>query len=340
MVTIKDIAKLADVSVATVSYVLNNTRWVSEDKKERVLKAIAELNYVPNAVARGLRVRESRTISFVVSDITNPFYPDLAKACENIAQAKGYTVNVINTDDQADRMQQAITQILEGRVDGLVIASALDRDKAPLQKLMKQGYPLVLASRLVEGLDVDSVVADNFNGAIMATNHLLRLGHKRIALIPGVKGSSITVSRRSGYLKAMEEAGATVYPEWFVSGEAKYTVNYNLAQTLMKLPNHKRPTAIINLTDVGALGVMDAVRDMNMRIPEEFAVIGFDDLFFSATRSVQLTTIKIPRYEIGSLATKLLFERLGNKSSVDYQEIVLPVELIVRGTCGGKKTEG
>jgi LacI family transcriptional regulator len=336
MVTIKDIAKMAEVSVATVSYVLNNTRWVSEDKKERVLKAVAELNYVPNAVARGLRVRESRTISFIVSDITNPFYPDLAKACEDTAQAKGYTVIVLNTNDQADRMQQAITQIREGKVDGLVIASALEHDNLPLRKLVKEGYPIVLASRILDGLQVDSVVADNFNGAVLATNHLLRLGHRKIALIPGVKGSSITASRRDGFLHAMKEAGAEVLPEWQIAGESKYDVNYDVTQTLMRLPESKRPTAIINLTDVGALGVMDAARDMNMRIPEDLAVIGFDDLFISATRSVQLTTVRIPRYEMGSLATNLLFERLGNKNKTDYQEIVLPVELIVRGTCGGK----
>ncbi len=129
MATIKDIAHKAGVSVATVSYVLNDTRWVHEDKRKRVLEAIAELNYVPNAVARGLRVQKSKAISFVVSDITNPFYPDLAKACEEAAQQQGYTINIVNTDDKADRTQHALNQVRQGKVDGFILTSALEQDK-------------------------------------------------------------------------------------------------------------------------------------------------------------------------------------------------------------------
>jgi len=339
LATIKDIAQKSGVSVATVSYVLNNTRWVHEEKRKRVLEAISELNYVPNAVARGLRVQKSKAISFVVSDITNPFYPDLAKACEDLAQTKGFTINILNTDDKPDRTQFALNQVREGKVDGIIVTSALEQDREHFQKFMEQGYVIVLANRSVKGLQVDSVVADNFNGAVMATNHLHELGHKKIAFMPGISGSSITQSRMNGYLQAMEDAGLTIHPEWLTSGEARYSGSYKTTQFLLGLPEWKRPTAIISLTDIGALGVLDAATDLKVSVPDDLAVIGFDDLFISGTRSVQLTTVKIPRYEMGSIATSLLMERLEKGGKSDFQEIVLPVELIVRKTCGKRKTE-
>jgi LacI family transcriptional regulator len=334
MPTIKDIAQLAKVSVATVSYVLNDTRWVHPDKKRRVLEAIAELNYVPNAVARGLRVQKNMTIGFVVSDITNPFYPDLTKACEDVALKHGYTVNVMNTNDTVDRMEIALRQIREGKVDGLVVASALEHNRDSIQSLVEQNYPIVLVSRRIDRLRIDSVVADNHRAAELATQYLIGLGHKKIAFMGGVNGSWITVTRTNGYLHAMEEAGLQVYPEWLTPGAARYERSYEVAQSHLQLPPWKKPTAIINLTDIGALGVLDAAKDMNVAVPEELSVIGFDDLFISGTRSVQLTTVRINRYEMGSLATQLLFERMNQDRIEDFKEIVLPVELVERKTCG------
>ncbi|KRE69656.1 LacI family DNA-binding transcriptional regulator [Paenibacillus sp. Soil750] len=337
MTTIKDIAHKSGVSVATVSYVLNNTRWVHEEKRKRVLEAISELNYVPNAVARGLRVQKSKAISFVVSDITNPFYPDLAKACEDLAQTKGFTINILNTDDKPDRTQLALNQVREGKVDGIIVTSALEQDREHFQKFMEQGYVLVLANRFIKGLQVDSVVADNFNGAVMATNHLNRLGHQKIAFMPGITGSSITESRMNGYVKAMTDAGLTIYPEWKTSGGARYSGSYDTTKFLLGLPEEKRPTAILSLTDIGALGVLDAATDLGVSVPDDLAVIGFDDLFISGTRSIQLTTVSIPRYEMGNLATTLLLDRLEKTAKPEFQEIVLPVQLIVRKTCGKQK---
>lgn len=334
MATIKDIAKKAGVSVATVSYVINNTRWVNEDKRRRVLEAIKELNYVPNAVARGLRVQKSNAISFIVSDITNPFYPDLAKACESVAQAHGYTVNVINTDDERHKMSEALKQLRGGRVDGAVITSALPDDREEIQQLLELGYPIVLASRLIEDLPVDSVAADNKRGAMMAINYLIGLGHRKIAFVNGVQGSYINKTRTEGYLQAMEEAGLEVCPEWLTSGKAKYEASYETARMLLELPPSKRPTAILNLTDLGAFGVLDAAKDMGVSVPDDLAVIGFDDLFISGLRNIQLTTIRIPRLEMGKLATEMLFNRMENKDA-EKQTVIMPVELVVRKTCGG-----
>lgn len=279
MSTIKDIAKRANVSVATVSYVINNTRYVSPDKRKRVEEAIKEMNYVPNAVARGLRVKNSKVISLVVADITNPFYPDIAKACEEVAYQAGYTLNIVNTNDQDDRLMDAVTQLREGKVDGLINTTTLDHHYPIIENLIKENYPIVLAHRFLEGLNIDSVVADNIKVAMDATNHFINLGHKKIAFMTGVTKSPINNLRIKGFLKAMKDANLTIKKEWLASGQAKYQQSYDLAKQLLKDSND-RPTAIININDLGALGVLDAASDLDISVPEELAIMGFDDLFF------------------------------------------------------------
>lgn len=334
MVTIKHIAERAGVSVATVSYVLNDTRYVSPAKKERVLQAINELNYVPNAVARGLRVKESKTISLVLSDITNPFYPDMARACEEVARSYGYTLNMINTDDRPGAVEQAARQLHEGRVDGMIVSTALEHDRPVLQQLAERRVPIVLAHRKLECLPIDTIVSDNEAGGHLAAGHLIGLGHRRIAFVTGVNGSSVNMSRLAGYERAMAEAGLPVLPEWLVSGEARYRPGYEAASALLRLPETVRPTAIINLSDLGAFGAIDAAADMRIRVPEDLAVVGFDDLFFAAIRPVQMTTVRIPRYELGRRAAERLMERMDKSGQLERIDVVLPVELVVRKTCG------
>lgn len=334
MVTIKDIAKRADVSVATVSYVLNNSRPVSPETKARVLRAIEELDYVPNAVARGLRIRKASTIGLILSDITNPFYPDLAKGCEDIAQTNGYTLIIMNTNDQEHRINSAVSQVKEGKVDGLIVASTLNRDEQALANLIKDGYPVVLAHRKITGLQVDSVVADNLSGAQSAVRHLISLGHKRIAMVTGIEESPVNNKRVQGYLGVMESEGLAIEPEWKISGDGKYESSYTAAVKLLNLAVEKRPTAIFCVNDIAALGVMDAVQDLGYKIPEDLAVVGFDDMFMSGTRSVQLTTVRIPRYEIGQQAVRLLLNRISQPDNYVPTEVILPVSLIIRKTCG------
>lgn len=334
MTTIKDIAKKAGVSVATVSYVLNNTRYVSPDKLESVLKAVQELNYVPNAAARGLRMRESKTICLTVSDITNPFYPEISKACEDIAQSMGYTVIIMNTNDLPERTAKAASQLRSGRVDGLILTTALETDRPVLEELVKGGYPVVLAHRSLEGLDVDTVISNNFGGAKMATKYLLGLGHKRIAFMTGGNSSSVSSMRTQGYLQAMREADLEVMQEWLTSGSARYFQSYETTRFLVNLPFPKRPTAIINISDIGALGVMDAASDLHLSIPGDLSVIGFDDLFIAQTGRVQLTTVQVPSYELGRQATELLLSLINKTNVQEKQNIILPVKLIIRKTCG------
>jgi len=334
LVTIRDIAKHAGVSVATVSHVINSSRRVGAERKDRILRAIEELNYVPNAVARGLRVRETRTLGLILPDITNPFFPELAKACEELAQSLGYAINMINTNDNEGRMADAVTQIREARVDGLIITSAAEGNKELLSKLLEEGYPVVLVHRRIQGLAVDTVVADNFTGGYSAARHLLSLGHTRIAMLTGVAHSPVIMKRLEGYMKAMQDAGVTIQPEWVTSGYGKYELSFHATENLMRLPESKRPTAMVASNDISALGVMDAAEHLGICIPEELSLVGFDDLFFSAMKAVQLTTVRIPRYEMGQMATRLLIDRISRSGPPHPIEMVLPTTLIIRKTCG------
>ncbi|MGG0451785.1 LacI family DNA-binding transcriptional regulator [Priestia megaterium] len=334
MATIKDIALRAGVSVATVSYVLNDTRPVHPEKKKRILQAIKELNYVPNATARGLRAKKTKTIGLVISDITNPFYPDLAKGCQDAAQENGYNLMMYNTNDRENQLIEMVKQAREGKLDGIILASTMQSDGKALEELLKTSYPVVFAHRKVKGFNIDSVTADNLSGASTATEHLIASGHQRIAFMNGVEGSSVMEERRDGYVTAMEKSNLS---KWIINGQGKYQSSYSVASRILKLPIDERPTAIFASNDLMALGVIDAAKDLGLSIPKDMAVVGYDDLFIASSRSIQLSTIRVPRYEMGRMAFQILFEKINEESdskTTKTKNIVLQTNLILRETCG------
>lgn len=331
MVTIKDVALKANVSVATVSYILNDTRAVHPEKRERVLRAINELNYVPNASARGLRAKKTKTIGLVIPDIMNPFYPDLAKGCQDVMKENNYTLVMYNTDNKQNQLEDIVKQTQEGKIDGLILASSIESDIEITEKLVKECYPIVFLHRKLNYLDVDSVTSNNLKGSIEATEHLINYGHKNIAYISGTKGSPVTNDRKQGYIMAMEKAGLSKH---IVSGESKYENSYTEALKLLNLPISSRPTAIFAGSDLMALGVMDAAKELNQSIPEDVSVVGYDDLFFSTSKTIQLSTVKIPRYEMGKEAGKLILDKIKNKSKNKTDNINMQTKFIERSTSG------
>ncbi|WP_249316665.1 LacI family DNA-binding transcriptional regulator [Bacillus sp. FJAT-50079] len=327
----KDIAKKAGVSVATVSYVLNNTRYVSPEKKESVLRAVKELNYVPNAAARGLRSKTSRTLGLILSDITNPFYPDLSKGSEDATREAGYSLIIVNTNEQEEKMHNASSLIREGKVDGLIVASALKHDKLLLEQLQKEGHHIVLAHRSIAGLQMDTVATDNMNGAYDASRYLLSLGHHKIAMFTGIDESIVNTERKNGFLKALNEYG--VEPILF-NTRSNYELAYNMASEFIKLPKNERPTAIFAINDVVAFGILDALQNNGLKVPDDLAIIGYDDIFIPGTRAIQLSSVRVPRYEIGYQAAKILIDRIEGKKSPSPIEVILPTQLVIRKTCG------
>ncbi|MFZ4454004.1 LacI family DNA-binding transcriptional regulator [Salibacterium aidingense] len=335
MVTIKDIAKKAGVSVATVSYVLND-RPVSDEMKGKVLQAIDELNYVPNEIARRLRVKKNHTIALVLPDITNPFYPDLAKGCQDAAKENGFTLIMINTEDKEDQLSGAINQVRQGGIDGLILANAMKRDMSQVEALLETPIPVVFAHRSIKELDVDSVTADNFSGGYTAAKHLISSGHQNIAFIEGLLGSTVSLNRKEGFKKAMEEAGLAIRPEWMIKGETHYDTSYNGALNLLRSSGRERPTAIFASSDLMALGAVDAAKEVGLAIPDDIAIIGYDDLFM--TSSLQLTTVHVPRYEIGRQAVLMLIDKINEKkSNRETKNIVLDTSLMVRNSCGRRR---
>ncbi len=332
MATIKDIANIAKVSVATVSYVLNNSRYVSAERKQRVLEAVSELGYVPNAIARGLRVQATRTIGLVMSDITNPFYPELARGCQDVARSSGFSVLMLNTDEREDRFHTALKLAKEGKVDGLIVANILNNDLPVLKDLIKSGCMIVLAHRKIPGFVMDSVVADNYGGASAVVRHLTELGHRRIAFISGIPESSVSNERIAGYKDSIVRLGIEKTADSILPGFGQYEPSYALASLLMQRGPAERPTAIIADSDVAALAVIDLAYEKSLRIPQDIAIVGFDDLFFASSRAIELTTVRIPRYEIGQQAARILLQRIQGKGEKVPEELVLPTQLIVRKT--------
>lgn len=333
MVTIKDIAKEAGVSVATVSFVLND-RTVSDKKKQKVLKAIDDLNYVPNKIARSLRVKKNNTILLVLPDIMNPFYPDLAKGCQDEAKAHGYNLMMINTEDEEEQLGKVFDQVRQGGIDGLILANVLEKDLKKVQNLIDTSYPIVLAHRSIPNLEIDTVTADNYLGSYHATKHLIKGGHKKIAFIEGLNDSSVSLDRKRGFIKAMKEANINVMAEWLVEGHTKYENSYRESMELLNLNKQNRPTAIFASSDLMALGTLDAAKNAGYAVPDDIAIIGFDDLFLASFRFVELTTVHVPRYEIGRKAAKILIDKISKGKKEEQQNVLLDTELMIRNSCG------
>ncbi len=329
MATIKDVAKRAGVSVATVSHVINGTRPVSPETAAKVWKAIKELDYHPNAVARSLRTRTTHVIGVVVSDITNPFFATLVRGAEDAAIEAGYSLIVCNSDEDLRKEDLYVNLLKRRRMDGLLIAPVRDGASPAVRELAKSGMPFVFIDRRAKGIDADTVLSDNVGGAYLATKHLLDRGHRRIGIILGIMGSTTSEERFLGYRKALEDAGLPLQEE--LVGYGGYRVSGGEEATLQFLSLPQPPTAIFSTNNLMTLGVLRALFTSGVRIPTGMAVVGFDDLEWAEMAQPPLTVITQRPYEMGRKAVELLLERLkGYKGPA--REVRLPVELVVRGS--------
>ncbi|HDC92269.1 LacI family transcriptional regulator [Candidatus Acetothermia bacterium] len=329
MATIKDVARLAGVSVATVSHVINGTRPVSPETAAKVWKAIKELDYHPNAVARSLRTRVTHVIGVVVSDITNPFFATLVRGAEDAAIEAGYSLIVCNSDEDLGKEDLYVNMLRRRRMDGLLIAPVRDGASPAVRELSQSGMPFVFVDRKAKGIEADAVLSDNFRGAYLATNHLIERGHERIGVVLGIPGATTTEERYAGYRAALEEAGIEEDRELVVFGEYRASGGYRCTREL--LARRRPPTAIFSTNNLMTLGVLKALFAAGIRIPRGMAVIGFDDLEWAEMAQPPLTVVTQRPYEIGNRAVKLLLERLGGRRD-EPREIRVPVDLIVRGS--------
>lgn len=313
--TIRDVAKLAGVSVATVSAVINKNSGVrvSEELTRRVEKAIKELNYKPNRIARSLSKKENYTIGYIVPSITNFFFPQLAKAIEDIAFEKDYGVYLCNTDGKIARARYYLDSLIENRVAGIITTLTWEIEEIDfIENVLSQNIPVVgLAGARVNG-KIDTVRPDDKEGARMAVEYLLGKGYNRIAFI-GVKDSQTTVIRLSGYRQALLEAGLG-YDEGLV-GLASGFANSEIRDIVSKLiRNYPELNAIFVFNDLMGTAVIDALNRAGKKIPEDIAVMGFDDSIAAYTFP-RMTTMSIPKVEMASIAMERLFKRINGDDS-------------------------
>jgi LacI family transcriptional regulator len=326
MTTIREVAESAGVSYATVSHVINNTRLVSPETRERVLAAMAALNYRPNALARSLRQGKTNTIGLVLPDSANPFFAEISRCIEDETFKKGYSVFLCNTELDTQRELFYVDVLSKKQVDGIIFVAAGDQADS-LEFLVSRNMPVVMIDRDVPNVEVDAVLTDHQLGGYLATRHLLELGHTRIACIAGPSSITPSAERIIGYRKALEEAGLPYDEKLVLRGDYHAQSGMDITHTILRMD--PRPTAIFALNDLMALGALRAAAEAGCSVPSDLAVVGYDDLELSHFTNPPLTTIAQPKTEIGAQAVDLLVDRMSRKDR-SPSRVVLPPELIVR----------
>jgi LacI family transcriptional regulator len=331
MTTIRDVAKRAGVAPITVSRAINNSGYVSEKTRVRVEAAIANLEYVPNVLARSLRSKRTNTLALILTDISNPFWTTVARGGEDAASDAGFNVILCNTDESDVEQDKYLRVLLQKQVDGVLLVPARSAME-PIQFVQSQDTPVVVLDRRIPDAQVDVVRCDSEGGAYQLTRLLLSLGHRRIAMLSGPRRVSTAEDRVAGYRRALTEAGLDVDTALVYYGEFSLESGYDMTQRM--LSRTPRPSGLFAGNNFIAIGALRALRDSGLRVPEDLALVGFDDLPTDLVVDPFLTVAAQPAYEMGRQATELLLARLSEEAPVAYQEIVLPTEIVVRESSG------
>lgn len=330
-VTIREVAQAAGVSVATVSRVVSGSaHHVRPDTRTRVLAAVARLRYQPNLVARGLKKRVTRTIGLIVPDISNPFFPAIARGIEDVASRAGLGVLLCNTYEDLAKERTYLALLDNRMVDGLIFAT-VGANTAHLRMLRRRGVPVVLIARAPDRVGIDAVLVDNRRGARDATSHLIRLGHQDIVFIGGPDSLPVEVEREAGYREALAAAGIPVNPRLIFDGG--FRAEGGAAAVCAMIERGERFTAVFAANDLMAIGAMEELRRRGRRLPYDVAVVGFDDITFASLVEPRLTTVAQPKYRMGCLAMERLLELLGGGDRRP-RRLVLEPQLVVRDSCG------
>lgn len=325
-VTIKDIAKRIGVSYATVSRALNDRPGVRASLKDRIMNEARKMGYQPNAVARGLIMKKTDTIGLVIPDITNPFFPEVARGVEDAASDLGYNLFLCNTNWSAEKEKTYLRVLQEKRADGIIITPVSDDDESVFDQV---SIPLVFVSRLPANSSNSYVTIDNVRGGFLATKHLIEGGYRRIAFVGGNAEVHVNAERLEGYRSALARYHYRLDDNLVVSGSFKTESGYALAQTLLALPDP--PDAVFAANDVIALGVLQYVSEAGLRVPEDFGIIGFDDIPFVSYPQIRLTTVSQPKYEMGRTAAEICIARVDGGRDKEVRTILEP-ELVIRST--------
>jgi LacI family transcriptional regulator, galactose operon repressor len=333
-VTIKDVASLAGVSPMTVSRVINGSDRVSPDTQRRVERAISELGYIPSRLARGLSARKTGTLAVIVPDVSNPFFTLIVRAAEDVARRSTYRVILCDTRADLAVERDVIEELIAHRVEGIVIAPVSDRSKPHLARLARFGVPFVLIDRTVAGIECDAVVGESLGGAQRLVEHLIGLGHRRIGLIVETDEVSTARQRRRGYEAALTAAGIALEPA-LVEVQAP-DPDGGFAGMSRLLASDEPPSAMFAVNNLVALGAIEAVREAGLEVPDDVALVCFDDIEFASRLYPFLTAMEQPAETFGTLGTQLLLERIQGRGPARDHVVVLPGQLTVRRSCGAR----
>lgn len=331
MANMKDIAKLAGVSVVTVSRVVNNSSNVGDETRKKVQQAIKELKYKPNRVAKRLRstVSSGNLLGVLIPDIKNPFYVDVLNGIEEIAYKNNYALIMCNFNQDEEKQSRYIDILLSEAVDGMIVAP-VKTDDQKIINVIQSGLPIVCVDRGLKDVDVDVVLVDNKRGAFLAVEHIIKSGYKRIAYISGKRDIPSSLQREEGYLEALKKYDIAVDSSLIKYGDSSHASGVTLSGDLLDLPNP--PDAIFTGNNLITLGALETINKREIKIPQEVAIVGFDDMYWSNSFNPPLTAVRQPAHEIGKRAIELLIQRIEDphKSTV---QMILNADLILRKSC-------
>ncbi|MBW1805199.1 MAG: LacI family DNA-binding transcriptional regulator [Deltaproteobacteria bacterium] len=334
-VTIKDVARVANVSPTTVSFVLNKRPGIPKETRYKVLRVARELNYTPNLLARSLVKGQTNTISMMITNTRNPIFPEISYGVDEVLRKHDYTLNIISTYDDLDLEAKEIETLRARGVDGILMSAALIQS-GNIRSLVKSGFPIVSVLRRVYNCDdLDYVIVDNIKGGYLATEHLIRLGHKRIGIIKGPTKNSTAIERFQGTTQAFKNYGLAVTDDLILEGDYFKTSGYIATNAFLNMPKQKCPTSIFVSNDDMALGALEAIMDMGLKVPEDIALVGFNDVETASLPSIALTTVSQQSYKMGGLGAQRLIDKIEKRRGYKKKfQVVLEPELIIRKSCG------
>ncbi|KZN95339.1 LacI family transcriptional regulator [Aeribacillus pallidus] len=334
MVRISDVAKMANVSTATVSRVLSNSGNVKKETAEKVLEAIKKLNYQPNLLARQLRRLETKTVLVVVPDITNTFFSKILRGIEQVAIENDYEVLLGDTGNSLEREKGYLDILRQKKADGMILLTA--RLESHLLEEISHEFPVVLACEYLEGSDIPTVSIDNISSARKATEYLISLGHKRIGFLSGPMDVILSRDRLKGFKQGMMQHDIAIEPNLIQEGDFSFESGFNLMTKLLALT--EPPTAVFASSDEMAIGAIKAIKAKGLKVPDDISIVGFDDIKFASIFEPALTTVSQPMFEIGQKAMELLI-KLIQKDKLEKSQYILEDRLVIRETCKEKKKD-
>ncbi|WP_141431667.1 LacI family DNA-binding transcriptional regulator [Bacillus sp. 03113] len=330
-ITIKDVAKKANVSISTVSNVINKSKWVSPEVSERVLEVVKELGFIPNAIARSLIKKESLLIGVLIPGIENPFTSIFVRVIEKELFKHNYTTLLCNTNLDTDIEFHYLKLLKEKYVDGVVLLTSNFQQKH-IEFFEENSIPVLLASLTDKSKRFSSINIDDYQAAYDATLKLIQLGHKEIAWLGGSLLSDHALQRFEGFKQALKDNGIAYFEDSFFESE-EYTIQYGLEKGMEIFSKKNRPTAVLCISDMIAIGAIQAADKCGLRVPEDISIMGFDDIPFASAYRPGIATVRQPVYDLGINAAQMLLQQIKEKESYKKEARILPHEIIMRGSC-------